>query len=201
MPALFATRAASQGQKRAGTALESVRLMERWVTINLIVLFMGWTGGCATRDEWVGRCGGLAGGAVEERARRVAAPLVAACGEGRIALRVLDSDAVTAYAWPGGEIYLTRGLLERMDDAEVAAAVAHEIGHLLNDGHLNRPVGLKGCDAAEDEEAAADRTGVELLNRCGIEGAAMRRMLGIVASHSTSPCRADVQKRAGRVER
>lgn len=173
--------------------------MERWVTINLIVLFIGWTGGCATRDEWVGRCGGLAGGAIEERARRVAAPLVAACGEGRIAVKVLASDAVTAYAWPGGEIYLTHGLLERMDDAEVAAAVAHEVGHLLNDGHLKRPVGLKGCDAAEDEEAAADRTGVELLKRCGMEGGAMRRMLEIVARHSGSGCRADLSRRLERL--
>lgn len=169
--------------------------MERWVTINLIVLFIGWTGGCATRDEWVGRCGGLAGGAVEERARRVAAPLVKACGDKRVIVRVLDSDAVTAYAWPGGEIYVTRGLLERMDDAEVAAAVAHEIGHLLNDGHLKRPVGLKGCGALEDEEAAADQTGVELLKRCGMEGAAMRRMLEIVARHSGASCRADLFKR------
>jgi predicted Zn-dependent protease len=44
---------------------------------------------------------------------------------------IVDSPAVNAFALPGGFIYVTRGLLPFLrDEAELAAVVAHEIGHV-----------------------------------------------------------------------
>ena len=44
---------------------------------------------------------------------------------------VLDSPVVNAFALPGGYIYVTRGLLALVsDEAELAAVLAHELGHL-----------------------------------------------------------------------
>lgn len=44
---------------------------------------------------------------------------------------VLDSDAINAIAAPGGYVYLTKGLLVRMEnEAQLAAALAHQIVHV-----------------------------------------------------------------------
>ncbi len=46
---------------------------------------------------------------------------------------VLDTDEVNAMACPGGLILITRGMLQRAaNEEEVAAIVAHEIGHIVN---------------------------------------------------------------------
>lgn len=46
---------------------------------------------------------------------------------------VLDNDAtVNAFALPGGQVFITTALLNRLDDeAEVAGVIGHEIGHVL----------------------------------------------------------------------
>jgi predicted Zn-dependent protease len=44
---------------------------------------------------------------------------------------LLDSEEVNAFALPGGYVYITRGLLAYLDsDAELAAVLGHEIGHV-----------------------------------------------------------------------
>ena len=44
---------------------------------------------------------------------------------------VVDSPAVNAFALPGGYIYLTRGIMAYLgDEAELAAVLGHEIGHV-----------------------------------------------------------------------
>ncbi len=51
---------------------------------------------------------------------------------------VLDDAGYNAFATPGGYIFITRGLLERMNsEAELAGVLAHEIGHVLKKHHLN----------------------------------------------------------------
>jgi predicted Zn-dependent protease len=45
---------------------------------------------------------------------------------------VLEDNGVNAFATPGGNVFITRGLLLRMrDEAELAGVLAHEISHVL----------------------------------------------------------------------
>src|SRR3546814_1683092 len=49
---------------------------------------------------------------------------------------VIDSPEVNAFAVPGGYVLVTRGLYELLaDDAEVAAVLGHEIGHVVQRDH------------------------------------------------------------------
>lgn len=50
---------------------------------------------------------------------------------------VIDDGEVNAYAAPGGYVMLTRGLYELLgNDAELAAAIAHELGHVVQRDHF-----------------------------------------------------------------
>ena len=50
---------------------------------------------------------------------------------------VLEAPQLNAFATPGGNIFITRGLLERMrNEAELAGVLAHEIAHVLRKHHL-----------------------------------------------------------------
>jgi predicted Zn-dependent protease len=44
-----------------------------------------------------------------------------------------DPDTVNAFALPGGQVFITRGLYDKLDDeAELAGVLGHEIGHVVN---------------------------------------------------------------------
>jgi predicted Zn-dependent protease len=50
---------------------------------------------------------------------------------------VLEAPQLNAFATPGGHVFITRGLLERMrSEAELAGVLAHEIAHVLRKHHL-----------------------------------------------------------------
>jgi len=50
---------------------------------------------------------------------------------------VLDAPQLNAFAAPGGFVFLTRGLVQRMkSEAELAGVLAHEIGHVVKKHHL-----------------------------------------------------------------
>lgn len=50
---------------------------------------------------------------------------------------VLDAPEVNAFAVPGGTIFVTRGLVQRMrNEAELAGVLAHEISHVVRKHHL-----------------------------------------------------------------
>ena len=52
---------------------------------------------------------------------------------------VIDSPDINAFAAPGGYIYVNRGLLAYLDnEAELAAVLAHEIGHVTASHHNRR---------------------------------------------------------------
>lgn len=54
-----------------------------------------------------------------------------AMADRRFTFTVLNSDFIDAFARPGGDIYVTRGLLALADnEAELAAVLAHQIGHV-----------------------------------------------------------------------
>lgn len=63
---------------------------------------------------------------------------------------VLDDSGFNAFATPGGYIFVTSGLLERMrNEAELAGVLAHEIGHVVKKHHLSamKKQGLAGLGA------------------------------------------------------
>jgi beta-barrel assembly-enhancing protease len=44
-----------------------------------------------------------------------------------------DPDTINAFALPGGQVFITRGLFDKLDDeAELAGVLGHEIGHVVN---------------------------------------------------------------------
>jgi len=78
---------------------------------------------------------------------------------------VLDSDVVNAFALPGGPVFVTRGLLEKIgSEDELAAVLGHEIAHVnLRHGsaQISRQMGVQivleaaGAAAGGSETAAA----------------------------------------------
>lgn len=81
---------------------------------------------------------------------------------------VLDTDTVNAFATPGGNVFLTRGLYARLrSEAELAGVLAHEISHVLRKHHLtamqkNARTGLAADALAL---ALADRGNSEARNK------------------------------------
>lgn len=49
---------------------------------------------------------------------------------------VLDDPGVNAFAAPGGYVFVTKGLVDRVDEAELAGILAHEITHVIDRHHL-----------------------------------------------------------------
>ena len=53
------------------------------------------------------------------------------------AFGVLDDPGFNAFAAPGGYVFVTKGLVDRVDEAELAAILAHEIVHVTERHHLH----------------------------------------------------------------
>ena len=121
-----------------------------------------------------------------------------------VSVKVLDVDFVNAVALPGGQVVLFRGLLDAAETAdEVAAVLAHELGHVAardptrlalrtagSVGVLGLLLGdfaggtvvlllterLIRADYTRDAEAAADSFAHALLARAGIPPSALAAM-------------------------
>ena len=137
-------------------------------------------------------------GAQAERLQRLMVPLVRAVDNKRsldqVRVGIVDSPQINAANAGGGEFYITTGLLQKANDEQLQAVLAHEIahddlGHVakaqvlgagLNIGVLILDQLFPGSRAitpiagqliargyGRNEEYAADRHGVELLQRIG----------------------------------
>ena len=140
--------------------------------------------GCASPggqvESWVRSQGGLdvGTGRRQQRVERTGIGYGDGCLRGRVSIQVLASDDVCAYGWPDGRLFITRALVDLLtDDDELAAAVAHELGHLLSDGHVRGAVALRGAHEDSDAECRADAIGAELLRARGLPPQAMSHML------------------------
>ena len=73
----------------------------------------------------------------EPRLCRIAEPLVIAAGLPEPRLAIIESRALNAFACGLGQksavLVVTRGLLDELDDDELASVLAHEIAHIKND--------------------------------------------------------------------
>ncbi|NKQ40697.1 MAG: M48 family metalloprotease [Sulfurovum sp.] len=60
-----------------------------------------------------------------------------------IRIRIMEDKEPNAFAVPGGWIYITRGILDKMEsENELAFIIGHELGHFKNRDHL-RALGYK----------------------------------------------------------
>jgi beta-barrel assembly-enhancing protease len=75
---------------------------------------------------------------------------------------VLDHSNVNAFAVPGGTIFITRGLLEKMrNEAELAGVLGHEIVHVLKKHHL------KAIQKGAQTALAGDAMSAAIRDRAG----------------------------------
>jgi predicted Zn-dependent protease len=75
---------------------------------------------------------------------------------------VLDHPNVNAFAVPGGTIFITRGLLDRMrNESELAGVLGHEIVHVLRKHHL------KAIQKGAQTALAGDALSTALKDRAG----------------------------------
>jgi predicted Zn-dependent protease len=123
---------------------------------------------------------------------------------------VLDSKDVNAFALPGGYIYITRGLLAYLNsEAELAAVLGHEIGHVtarhsvrqqstamatgLLGAVLAASTGVRGADTlanmagtalvrgyGREHELEADRLGAGYMAKSGYNPDAMLEVIGVL---------------------
>ncbi len=128
---------------------------------------------------------------------------------------VIDSQDVNAFATPGGYIYITRGLLAYLNsEAELAAVLGHEIGHVTARHSVRQHstatatgmlgailAGASGVQGASElanvagtaivrgygreHELEADRLGAEYLARSGYDPQAMLRVIRVLKDQET----------------
>ncbi len=122
----------------------------------------------------------------------VATRLARVAGDERVwRVRVLDEGRVTAEGNISPTIYISRGALVRLrDEAELAAVLGHEVGHVLA-GHLDDAVVEKirgvrersrDLEAQRDDEIQADELAVRYCHLAGYDVAAVERMLRALAA-------------------
>lgn len=128
---------------------------------------------------------------------------------------ILDSTRVNAFALPGGYIYITRGMLAYLNsEAELAAVLGHEIGHVtarhsvrqqstsavtgVLGAVLAASTGIQGADTltnmagtaivrgyGREHELEADRLGAEYLARSGYDPDAMLKVVSILKNQES----------------
>jgi len=127
--------------------------------------------------------------------------------------KVLDSQQINAFALPGGKVYITHGLLVKLEnEAQLASILGHEIGHVVL-GHpaqqmerihaLQDPATaamIAGSSAnnemspflaglrkySRDQERQADLNGLNYLTRQGYDPHAMLRTMEIIKDASAA---------------
>ncbi|MDP3896762.1 MAG: M48 family metalloprotease [Mesorhizobium sp.] len=129
-------------------------------------------------------------------------------------ITILNSPNVNAFALPGGYLYITRGLLALANDsAELAAVIAHEMGHVTANHGVQRQQReadevlaakvvsdvLEGDAAAKaalirgklrlaqfsrNQELEADAIGIRAIGRAGFDPFAAGRFLQSMAAYS-----------------
>jgi predicted Zn-dependent protease len=154
--------------------------------------------------------------AAEQYVKQIAAPLVAALGKSRFeySFVVVDTPEVNAFALPGGFVTVNSGLLESAETAdEIAAVLAHEIFHVERRHGTQRMLRELGASVVlsaifggtnvalpaqtahdlvsnaydRDQEAEADRLGLELMVKAGLDPMGMSRFFDRLAKSAVTP--------------
>jgi Zn-dependent protease with chaperone function len=158
-----------------------------WAICFISLIVSGCAAATGPSADWIAQAGGAARNSDQARAELVSRDLFQHCRGRPIVIMVLQNETLAAYSWRDGHIYVTTGLAERLTDAELAAVVAHELGHLVNAGQVQALCGLTGLSSDLDIEARADACGVDLLIACGIPPQRMIDMLRKVQTEGSLP--------------
>jgi len=157
----------------------------------------------AERARWVAGMGGVERCAAREAAlATMCASLLATTqtDPASLRLRVLRAGPAGAYAFPPNAVYVTARAFERWPEDELTAAVAHELGHLLDQPWASdSPAGLI-ADATPGHlatEMRADRIGRRLLRDAGQDPTALSRLLSrlVADAHTRADTRAHLSRR------
>lgn len=164
--------------------------------------------------------GGLAQDAEKQRrvdavGERIVANSVARKTDWKYDFHVLDDDSViNAFALPGGQVFITEALLDKLgSDDQLAGVLAHEISHVLarhgaqklakmnlvqglsgaatvasgdyNSGQMAAMVGqMVTMKYGREDEIEADTFGVKIMHEAGYEPRAMIEVMHILAASS-----------------
>lgn len=131
-------------------------------------------------------------------------------GEEKLTFSLIDEDGFAAHVLPDGHILITRGMLGLLSsEAQLAAVLAHELGHLINHHALQKLHKAQQTEAlakrigerldsnygkqlsstfaraiargySREAEAEADRVAVEILHRAGYPPVAMLEVLELL---------------------
>jgi len=125
---------------------------------------------------------------------------------------IIDSPDINAFALPGGYIYVNRGLLNFLNsEAQLAAVLGHEIGHVTGRHAVRQQTAARSANAASialifatgvdlrettslisgalisgygrDMELEADSLGAEYLFNAGYDPNAMVEVIGVLKNH------------------
>ena len=111
--------------------------------------------------------------------RPVSARIAASAATRAPECRILSSREVNAFSLPGGLVYLTQGLYDRIgtDDALLAATIAHELAHIAYKDSLKPACGSE--QESLNREIAADAAGAGYLRAAGYSADDLIRLLAI----------------------
>ena len=125
---------------------------------------------------------------------------------------IIDSPDVNAFALPGGFVYVNRGLLTYLNsEAQLAAVLGHEIGHVTARHAVRQQTAARSANAASialifatgvdmrettslisgalisgygrDMELEADSLGAEYLSKAGYDSLAMVQVIEVLKNH------------------
>ena len=147
---------------------------------------IGQTPDVSSHHKWALQHGGILVDQRQQRLNQTCQLLASVCLDIVIDPHVLNSNDLAAYSWPNGELYVTRGMIDAANPDELAAVVAHEIGHLIDHRHSNATTMLLGQKHHLNPEIQADSMGCRILAACNISTTAMLHMLQKV-KQSTQP--------------
>lgn len=165
----------------------------------------------AERDQLVAAFGGeyASPGQTLDLVKEISSRVVAASDDPNAQYRVtiLNSASINAFALPTGELYVTRGLLALANDtSELAAVLAHEVGHVTARHAMQRaeferlttaamPAPISEPDADQSrfllasfsrgQELEADEIGIRTIAKAGYDPYGAARFLASLGRQTT----------------